>query len=186
MTQLWDPVAKGLTTLFTTNKDPKDVMAEVQKTAEDVRALEGEIKTALQGIAPENRPAIDVNGVDEGLLISLTDDFRFGMFDSASAEPRPELVVVMEKLAKVLAERDGRILVRGHTDARPFRTEKNNNWRLSMARAQVAYYMLVRGGVTENRFDSIEGHADRDLKVPADPNAAENRRIEILLRAPKP
>lgn len=35
MTQLWDPVAKGLTTLFTTNKDPKDVMAEVQKTAED-------------------------------------------------------------------------------------------------------------------------------------------------------
>jgi chemotaxis protein MotB len=160
--------------------------AEAKKTAEDVRTLEGEIKTALQGIAPENRPAIDVKGVDEGLLISLTDDFRFGMFDSASAEPRPELVVVMEKLAKVLAERDGRILVRGHTDARPFRTEKNNNWRLSMARAQVAYYMLVRGGVTENRFDSIEGHPDRDLKVPADPNAAENRRIEILLRAPKP
>jgi chemotaxis protein MotB len=49
----------------------------------------------------------------------------------------------------------------------------------------MAYYMLVRGGVVEGRFDSIEGHADRDLKVPTDPNAAENRRIEILLKVPK-
>jgi chemotaxis protein MotB len=92
----------------------------------------------------------------------------------------------MEKVAKVLGTRDGKIVVRGHTDARPFRTERNNNWRLSMDRAQVAYYMLARGGITETRFDSIEGHADRSLKIPTDPNAAENRRIEILLKVPKP
>jgi chemotaxis protein MotB len=54
-----------------------------------------------------------------------------------------------------------------------------------MARAQAAYYMLARGGIGEQRFESIEGHADRSLKIPADPNAAENRRIEIMLR-PKP
>jgi chemotaxis protein MotB len=30
--------------------------------------------------------------------------------------------------------------------------------------------------------ESIEGFADRKLKVPSDPDAAENRRIEILLR----
>ena len=54
-----------------------------------------------------------------------------------------------------------------------------------MSRAQIAYYMLVRGGVEESRFDRIEGHADRGLKVPGDPNAAQNRRIEILLKVPK-
>jgi chemotaxis protein MotB len=30
--------------------------------------------------------------------------------------------------------------------------------------------------------EAIEGYADRKLKVPADPDASENRRIEILLR----
>jgi chemotaxis protein MotB len=159
--------------------------AEAEKRKEDVRALKDEIMKALTGISPEDMPSIDVRMVDEGLLISLTDDFRFGMFASASAEPRPELVVVMEKVAKVLSTRDGKIVVRGHTDARPFRTERNNNWRLSMDRAQVAYYMLARGGIQEARFDSIEGHADRSLKITTNPNAAENRRIEIMLRVPK-
>jgi len=164
---------------------PGDQEKAAQGT-EAVSRFEGEIKAALAGISPGAKPEIDVKRVDEGILISLTDDLHFGMFDSASAKPRPELVVVMDKVAKVIAEHEGRIVIRGHTDARPFRTERNNNWRLSMARAQVAYYMLVRGGVVESRFDSIEGHADRDLKVSSDPNAAENRRIEILVRAPKP
>ena len=139
----------------------------------------------LQGVAADKKPSIDVEKVDGGIMISLTDDFRFGMFASASAEPRPELVVVMEKVAKVLAARDGQIVVRGHTDARKFRTERNNNWRLSMDRAQMAYYMLARGGIDEKRFESIEGFADRKLKIPSDPNAAENRRIEIMLKVPK-
>ncbi|WP_083567434.1 MotB family protein [Hyphomicrobium sp. CS1GBMeth3] len=152
------------------------------KVDQQMRALESALAEALAGVAPDKKPNLEVKRVDEGVLISLTDDFRFGMFASASAEPRPEMVVVMEKVAKVLAAQHGNVIVRGHTDARPFRTERNNNWRLSMDRAQMAYYMLVRGGIPEKRFESIEGRADRDLKVPQDPNAAENRRIEIMLR----
>ncbi len=41
---------------------------------------------------------------------------------------------------------------------------------------------VVRGGLDEKRVEAIEGYADRKLKVPGDPEAAENRRIEILLR----
>lgn len=156
--------------------------AEREKADAAIGDLKRDIGRQLAEIAPEDRPSIDVEKVSDGLLISLTDDFRFGMFATSSAEPKPELVLVMEKLAKVLTEREGRIVVRGHTDARPFRTERNNNWRLSMARANVAYYMLVRGGVPESRFQSIEGRADRALKIPSDPYAAENRRIEILIK----
>ncbi len=159
--------------------------ADAAGSDKNVQALSEALSKALGDLAPDKKPNIEVKRVDEGILISLTDDFRFGMFDSASAKPRPELVVVMEKMAKVLTSFEGGILVRGHTDAVPFRTERNNNWRLSMSRAQMAYYMLVRGGVDEKRFQSIEGHADRALKIPSDPNAAENRRIEILVR-PKP
>ena len=44
------------------------------------------------------------------------------------------------------------------------------------------YYMLVRGGVPETRFEKIEGYADHSLKNAGDPEAPENRRIEILIR----
>lgn len=158
---------------------------EAEEAKEEARKLEAEIMKALAGIAPQDRPSIDVTVTSEGLLISLTDDFRFGMFGSASAEPNPELVVVMDQVGKILASKEGGVVVRGHTDARPFRSQRSNNWRLSSQRAQMAYFMLVRGGVDEKRFERIEGHADRSLRVPSDPNAAQNRRIEILLRVPK-
>ena len=151
-----------------------------------VRELQQELQAALAGVPDDKKPNVEVKAEGEGVLISLTDDFRFGMFSMSSAEPTPALVVVMDKVAKILAGRKGGIVVRGHTDSRPYKTQKNNNWRLSMSRAQIAYYMLTRGGVQENRIDRIEGHADRDLLNPADPYAAQNRRIEILLKVPNP
>ena len=66
-----------------------------------------------------------------------------------------------------------------------FRSATYDNWRLSTARAHMAYYMLVRGGIPEGRFDRVEGYADHSLRVPNDPEAAQNRRIEILVRKPK-
>ncbi|MEI9899725.1 MAG: OmpA family protein [Hyphomicrobium sp.] len=99
----------------------------------------------------------------------------------ASARPSPELVVLMEKIGKILVSRPEQIVIRGHTDGRPYRAGDYDNWRLSTARAQMAYYMLVRSGIPEGRVDRIEGHADHNLKLGDSPLAAENRRIEILL-----
>ena len=50
----------------------------------------------------------------------------------------------------------------------------------------MAYYMLLRGGVEEKRFEKVEGYADKRLRDKRDPTAAPNRRIEILLRRTKP
>jgi chemotaxis protein MotB len=41
--------------------------------------------------------------------------------------------------------------------------------------------MLVRGGLEEERITTVAGHAARKLKDKAEPLAASNRRIEILL-----
>lgn len=127
-------------------------------------------------------PTIEVTVDDQGVLISLTDNSNFGMFAIASAEPRPEMVDLMRKVAGVLNTRKGSLILRGHTDARPFRSGTNDNWRLSMARAHIAFHMLVHSGLDENRVERIEGYADRKLKVENDPQASQNRRIEILLR----
>jgi chemotaxis protein MotB len=127
-------------------------------------------------------PTIEVTSTDGGVLISLTDNSNFGMFAIASAEPQPEMIALMEKVAAVLNTRPGSLIVRGHTDARPFRSGTNDNWRLSMARAHIAFHMLLRSGLDESRVERIEGYADRQLKVSDDPHASQNRRIEILLR----
>ncbi|MGE0212588.1 MAG: MotB family protein [Parvibaculaceae bacterium] len=157
--------------------------AKVAETAEkEAASLKSAVEKAAGEAGPGHAPLVDVKTTDEGVLLSLTDTSSFGMFDIASAKPRAELVRFMEKVAKALNERTGTIIIRGHTDGRPFRSETYDNWRLSAARAHMAYYMLVRGGIDEKRVERIEGHADRALKLPSDPEAAENRRIEILVR----
>ena len=159
--------------------------AERQKALQDEAAnIEHDIKrlaSQLKGSIPN----INVTVTDDGVLISLTDDYDFGMFAIASAEPRAATVVIMEKIAKILQTYPEPLIVRGHTDGRPYRSGTYDNWRLSTARAHMAYYMLARGGVDEKRFERVEGYADRNLRVPTDPEAAQNRRIEILLRRPK-
>lgn len=126
-------------------------------------------------------PIVDVEATPEGLLISLTDDTDFSMFAIGSAEPVPAAVRIMDKIAATLASRPGRIVLRGHTDSRPFRTGSSDNWRLASSRAHMAFYMLVRGGVDRKRFLRIESYADQQLKNTNDSLAPENRRIEILL-----
>ena len=131
-------------------------------------------------------PVLDVKATDEGLLISLTDQLTFAMFPVGSAEPQGKVVQAMTTIAKSLQGRAGAIVIRGHTDGRPYKSADYDNWRLSTARAQMVYYMLTRAGLPDARFERIEGYADRRLRDPANPGAAENRRIEILLREARP
>jgi chemotaxis protein MotB len=142
------------------------------------KRLAGESKS-MQG------PQLDVQATDDGILISLTDQQNFAMFAIGSAEPQPRVLHMMDAIAASLQSLQGDIVVRGHTDGRPYRSATYDNWRLSSARAQMAYYMLIRGGLPEKRFERVEGYADHLLKDAAHPLAAENRRIEILVREAK-
>ena len=154
--------------------------------APEAAKLQNELTKELRAeLHAQAAPGIDVQATPEGILISLTDEFNFEMFAVGSAEPQAKVIRIMEKIAQSLKSRPGSIVVRGHTDARPFKSGTYDNWRLSTARAQMAYYMLVRGGLDEKRVERIEGYADRRLKTPEKPEAAENRRIEILLRKDK-
>ena len=124
-----------------------------------------------------------VEATPEGVIISVTDQLDFGMFEIGSAVPRRDLVLAMEKISRIVSGQPGSVKINGHTDGRPFSSKTYDNWRLSTARAHSAYYMLVRGGLDEDRIVEVAGFADRKLKVESDPYAASNRRIEILLEA---
>ena len=151
-------------------------------------ALRSKVAAAVrQAVGPgAGEPKVEVRRTEEGLVISLTDDANFSMFASASAEPVPKMVGLMEKIGQILKAEKGKITLRGFTDNRPFKSDTYDNWRLSSARADMAHYMLVRGGLEDARIDRIEGYADRQPKNAKDPGGAENRRIEILLRDATP
>ncbi len=169
---------------------PKDRENEAREAAQaqqpTAKQLQSAIADALSDVKAGAGPVAEVRQVEEGLLISLTDDASFGMFAVGSAEPRPELIRVIDRIGPLLTKRPGMIIVRGHTDNRPYKSETYDNWRLSTARAQMAYYMLVRSGVDAQRIEHVEGYADRRPKLPNDPAAAQNRRIEILIREKRP
>ncbi|MBC8718922.1 flagellar motor protein MotB [Ochrobactrum sp. Marseille-Q0166] len=165
---------------------------EAEKPAENQEKLISDLKKAADGDAStdgskaanaEPMPDVTVVPVDGGVMIQLTDKVDFGMFTIGSAKPDARVVQMLERIAQVIARQPGEVVISGHTDARPFKSATYDNWRLSSARAQMAYYMLVRGGLDEKRVLRVEGYADRQPKNTADPNAAENRRIDIFLKS---
>jgi chemotaxis protein MotB len=168
--------------------------ARAQLAAADTHAneaetgkLQSEIAATLhKDAASQTAPNVEVKSTSEGVLISLTDEANYAMFAVGSAEPQKKTIEVMEKLARLLQSHPGMIIIRGHTDGRPYKSGTYDNWQLSAARAQMAHYMLVRGGLDEKRIERIEGYADHRLKIANNPLAAENRRIEILVRKDKP
>ncbi len=164
--------------------------APASLAASDAAALE----RAIENADPSAATDVAVKAGEPGsgtVTISLADTLTTGMFQIGSAKPTAEAIRLMESIAAILKDRPGTIVIRGHTDARPFgggaaSEAGQDNWRLSTSRAHMAYYMLMRGGLDDRRVDSIEGVADRQPSDAADPDAASNRRIEILLREPKP
>jgi chemotaxis protein MotB len=170
-----------------TQPDKSDDKTRLEKSnAEMAVTIRKQLIQNLKEFNPDQNPTLEVKQTKEGVLISLTDSLNFDMFAVGSAEPSPQLVRLMEKVAGTLRDYKGKLVIRGHTDSRRFRNRDYDNWRLSTARAQMAYYMLMRAGVDENSVERIEGYADRVLKSPDKPESAGNRRIEILLKVEEP
>lgn len=154
-----------------------------EPTAETVKAADRIRRELAKALLPDDRmkDGISVVATDRGVQVSVTDQLEFGMFEIGSAMPRRELVLAMEKIGRAIGAQNGTVTIAGHTDARPYKGGGYDNWRLSTARAHSAYYMLVRAGLDERRVTEVAGYADRKPKDGANPLAAANRRIEILL-----
>ncbi|MBX5214526.1 MULTISPECIES: MotB family protein [unclassified Rhizobium] len=164
-------------------KEADKSAAGIEQQKKEAEQLQAEIAQQIGGVAGKLAEGLTVTAAEGGLLVSISDQNDDSMFNIGSAVPRQEMVLAMEKIGTILKERGGAVAVRGHTDGRQYKGGQNENWRLSMDRAQSAYYMLVRGGLDETRVSQVSGFADRRLKLPADPFNAANRRIEILVQA---
>lgn len=170
----------GKTTSVPTSKIPSQT--EVKHDSETLQ-LQETLKELIEKHKSELDITADVRRTDEGLLIKLGDQSGTGMFAIGSAEPNAGLIEIVGVIGKLLSQQTGGVVVRGHTDGRKYRKGRRDNWQLSTARAHMASYMLMRGGLDEARIKSIEGHGAASPLLPSDPVADANRRVEFLLQS---
>ena len=131
----------------------------------------------LQDIASQ----ISIDQTPEGLRIQLLDEDKRPMFALGSSEMADRARELLLKMTPALMKLSEPISIAGHTDSTPFRAGGSSNWELSAERANATRRLLVEAGLPEGRIRSVTGNADRDLLLPADPTAAANRRIAILV-----
>jgi chemotaxis protein MotB len=146
-----------------------------------------QLQTTLRSLVLKHKAELDISlnvrKTDEGLLIELGDNSGRGMFAIGSAVPSAGLVDIVGVVGKLLSEQPGDVIVSGHTDGRQFKSGRRDNWQLSTARAHMASYMLMRGGLSEARIKRIEGHGAATPLVTSNPLADANRRVEFLLKS---
>jgi chemotaxis protein MotB len=85
-------------------------------------------------------------------------------------------------IAREVGKLDNRVVIEGHTDARPYRYEKfYSNWELSTDRANAARRVMEAGGLWKGQVAEVRGYAATRLRVPSDPFHYSNRRVSLLI-----
>jgi chemotaxis protein MotB len=153
--------------------------------APSMEVLHMHLKEGLAGLKElvDFADQIPMKITDEGLLIEVIDKDKQAFFDLSSATIKPLMRKVLELIVKEVKTGTNRVVIGGHTDARPFQNEKYySNWDLSTERALNTRRALEELGLAPDRVEQVSGYADRQLRVPQNPLSPENRRISILIR----
>lgn len=155
-----------------------------EKDAERFREDAKSIVERLQKRGDLKRLAKNVRFTEttEGMRIDIVDDSNFSMFAMGTGQLTPQGSRLFTEIAEVLVNVPNRLSVRGHTDSAPWSNQSgNNNWRLSVERAEVTRNYLEFRGVDGAKFSRIEGVADREPYIADQPLDPRNRRISITL-----
>lgn len=160
-------------------------MALNQKT---ISSLQKQIEAVLHQM-PEFRKfqknvLFTVTG--EGLRIDLLETEQGMFFQSGSPTPTLAGEHLLNMLAQELSRLPNKIVIEGHTDARPFRAATPSagysNWELAADRANAARRLLSTDGVRTDQIVEMRGFANQRLLNPADPNDPRNRRISLVVK----
>ena len=132
---------------------------------------------ALAGLG--HQLAVDIT--PQGLRVQILDAENRPMFATGSAAPNDWARAVLGKVTPALLRLPEPVSIAGYTDAQSYHGGDRTNWDLSADRANATRRLLAEAGLPDSRLQSVTGHADREPLLPADPLAAANRRIAIVV-----
>lgn len=156
----------------------EEVMAPAA-VKDDLHRIQHDLTQALSNQVASHTVSIQMGR--DGLVISLREN---GFFSSGSADPRPEALPTLRKIAAMLGQEPYDVRVEGHTDNQPIHNAHfDSNWELSAARAtRIARMFLAIGAIPPERLSAAgyaEFHPVASNNTPA--GRAANRRVDLVI-----
>ncbi len=151
---------------------------------DDMKQLKTKLEQAIKEL-PEFQKLeknIKMTVTGEGLRIELLENDKGMFFESGSPQPSPEGRDLLTKLAQQLGTLPNSILIEGHTDAKAYPGATYTNWELSADRANAARRIMQDEGLRTDQVSQVRGFAAQDLRDPANPDDASNRRISVIVQ----
>ncbi|MGO1463636.1 MAG: flagellar motor protein MotD [Oleiphilaceae bacterium] len=151
---------------------------DARERTEALRTMADQLAMAFDELISRGVVTLETN--DQWLALNLPGSLLFG---SGDAEPHYDAFGVIEKIARVLKNRDNAIKVEGFTDNQPIRTSRfPSNWELSAARAAAVVRMLGMNGIEPERMAAV-GYGQHQPLARNDTKEGRkrNRRVVLLI-----
>ena len=174
---------RGTAKVVGSNQDGTDRYVVLKK--EDMNKLKEDLLRSIHHINQINNlnNQISITITPEGLRIELMEAPKGTFFKLGSAAPTPALRSILQDLAPVLGKLPNQISIEGHTDAITYASREDyDNWDLSSDRANEARRLMLTYGVKPDQIAQVSGFADREPRLPKDPDDASNRRVTMIVK----
>jgi len=154
-------------------------------TKDDMPKLKEELQKAVRQVAnfDKLKNQIEMTITSEGLRIELLESSSGTFFESGKPGLNDDGRDLLRALAEQLGKLPNHISIEGHTDAKPYATNRDySNWELSSDRANSARRLMQISGLRSDQISQVRGYADQKLRVPANPLEPSNRRISLIVQ----
>ena len=155
--------------------------AEQYEEQQKLGIIQGRVNAYIEGNGLQDQ--LETSLTIQGLSVTIRDNV---LFDSGSADVRPENLVIAAEISKLLVMDTPRnIIVSGHTDNVPIKNARfQSNWDLSVMRALNFMKLLLENNQLNPELFSAKGYGEFHPVASNDTpeGRAKNRRVEILIQ----
>jgi chemotaxis protein MotB len=169
----------GQTITENPNIDAGTLGQDYAQAPQNIREIMRELDNYIGNNGLEDR--VDVENKRKGLVISLTGEI---LYELGRADIRNQGREVLAMISDMLIDIPNDIMIEGHTDDLPIRTDEfPSNWELSTARAVNVIKFLIEERDFEPARLSAAGYSEYrpDAENYTADGRAENRRIEVVV-----
>jgi len=146
----------------------KEKLTQAIKRAPELKKLQDQVDMVVTG---------------EGLRIELLESSKGAFFESGKPRPTEMGEEMIQLLAAELAKLPNKLMIEGHTDAKPYPGETGySNWELSADRANAARQLMMAKGIRTDQISQVRGFADQSLRKPKEPEDFANRRVSVIVQ----
>lgn len=155
--------------------DPQEMQQINEMNEQAMRRIRDEMQQEIED------GALELEQLGQQIIIRIREQ---GTFPRGSAFLQPQFRPVIRRVGEVLLDIPGELIVTGHTDNQPVRSEMHSsNWDLSSSRAVAVAEEMLRVENFDHTRLTVRGLADTRPLVPnnTEDNRRRNRRVEISI-----